>query len=208
MTEIMDSIVRQLVVNTKPKDAVKIFIDHPVLTQPISFPFVKVIDLNGEMIMNEISKVVQSNKILTLDNSITFHTLIMHYLTGGGGGEKSKRLNKFLINKQCVIRIKPNKDDKLCAIVVGKALADRDSNLEEIKNSRHTLQSRLALKLANDLGLPISEELGLNEIAKVEKFLKNYQIFVFDNDSFNKHIYIGPLKEKKIFFTIIILTTI
>jgi hypothetical protein len=94
MMEIMGAIVKKLIINTKPRDSVRIYINHPVLTNPISLPFVQVMDLTADMIVNEISKVVQSNKILTLENQMSFHTIIMHSITGGGGG--IKRLEKFL----------------------------------------------------------------------------------------------------------------
>ena len=70
---------------TSRKDKIKITIDHPVLTEPIELPFIFSEDLTPNMITTEISKVMQSNKILTLDNRISFHTLILRYLTGGGG---------------------------------------------------------------------------------------------------------------------------
>lgn len=170
MLKIMHLLVKKLIVNTKPRDLVKIYINHPVLTTPISLKFVKITDLTPEMILNEISKVVQSNKILTLDNKITFHTVIMHYLTGGGGGVK--RLENFLFKKQSMVRVKPNKDDSLCAlraIIVGKAFADKDPEYDTIRKLGSSFQSRRALEIAIKLGFPLDEQLGMQEIKKVER---------------------------------------
>ena len=199
MMEIMGAIVKKLIINTKPRDSVRIYINHPVLTNPISLPFVQVMDLTADMIVNEISKVVQSNKILTLDNQISFHTIIMHSITGGGGG--IKRLDKFLFKKQSVVRINANKDDSLCglrAIIVGKAAADKDADYFRVRRSGSSLQNRRAIEIASKLGFNFDEKIGIKEIKIIEEYLKDYQFIVIDGDTINEIIYIGPQKEKKI----------
>ena len=200
MEILMKSIVERLVEKAKKNDKIKITIDHPVLSEPIEIPFIAVKDLNGDIIINEIAKCVQSNKILTLDNLITFRTLIMHYTTGGGGDVK--RLNNFLFHKQSVVRIKNNNYDKLCAIraiIVGKAIADNDSNYSSIRDSRNTFQTSQSIKIANDLNLPLDQEIGLKEIEVIEAYLKDYQIIIFDGNCMHELMYAGKLKEKKIF---------
>ena len=164
MKDMMMKLVENLLKYTSRKDKIKITIDHPVLTEPIELPFVFSEDLTPNMITSEISKVMQSNKILTLDNRITFHTLILRYLTGGGG--KVKRLDNFLFIKQTIIRIMPRKDNNLCAlraIIVGKAICDNDPNYESIKDGRNQIQNDRAIQLATELKLSINEEIGLNE---------------------------------------------
>jgi hypothetical protein len=47
---------------------------------------------------------------LSIDEKLTFDVLIMHHTTGAGG---IKRMGQYLNKKQCVIAIKPNKDDSL-----------------------------------------------------------------------------------------------
>ena len=114
MNDIMILIVNKLIESVGRRDKIKIIINHPVLSD-IEFPFMFAKDLNSDLIMSEISKCVQSNKILTLDNNMTFHTLVMHYLTGGGHNSV-KRLDNFLFKKQTIIRISTNKNNKLCAL--------------------------------------------------------------------------------------------
>ena len=97
MNEIMQLLVKSIVSQTDKRDKIKITIDHPVLSEIIELPFVFAGDLTSSMIMSEISKVVQSNKILTLDNNIIFHTLIVRYFSGGG---PAKRLDDFLYKKK------------------------------------------------------------------------------------------------------------
>ena len=75
MNEIMQLLISKIVDKCDKRDKIKITIDHPVLSEIIEFPFVLAVDLTSNMIMSEISKVVQSNKILTLDNNMIFHSL-------------------------------------------------------------------------------------------------------------------------------------
>ena len=63
MNEVMHMLVESLLKECDKKDKIKIVIDHPVLTEPIELPFVMSSDLTSNMIMTEISKVIQSNKI-------------------------------------------------------------------------------------------------------------------------------------------------
>ena len=201
MMKIMVAILNEIVANTLSNDMIKIYINHPALDTPIVMGYVKAMYLDAELLMEEIAKVVQSNRILTLDDNMTFHTQIIHYLSGGGG--RSKRLENFLFKKQSVIRIKSNKNDKLCAlraIVVGKAVADKIDRfkLNEIKDSRNSFQSREAIQLALKLNLPLNKEIGLNELQAIENYLEHYQFIVFDGDSLNSILYVGPKKDKKI----------
>ena len=97
----------------------------------------------------------------------------MHYSTGAGG---IKRLGQYLNKKQCLITIKPNKDDSLCtlrAIIVGKARVEKDCDYGMIRSSRNSYQTRLAYKLASDVGLAYNKPCGITEIKLVEQFLKH-----------------------------------
>ena len=55
-----------------------------------------------------------------------------------------------------------------------------------------------------ELGFSKNEELGIDELKKIENYLKDYQIIVFDSpavnaDSMNCLMYVGITKEKKMF---------
>ena len=200
MNEIMQLLVKSLIEECDRRDKIKIIIDHPVLTEPIELPFVIADDLTSSMIMAEISKVVQSNKILTLDNNMVFNSIVLRYLQGGGG--TVKRLDSFLYKKQSIIRIKPHNNNKLCAIraiIVGKAISDNDPNMSRIKDSRNSYQNDEAIIFAQQLNLNINNEIGIDEIKKIEDYLVDYQIIIFDNNQMNEIMYSGRLKEKKIF---------
>ena len=146
--DLMTLIVQNLLIYTSNKDKIKIIIDHPVLTEPIELPFVFSVDLTADMITNEISKIAQSNKVVSLDNNLTFHTLILRYLQGGGN---KKRLENFLFKKQTIVRISTRNDNKLCAlraIIVGKSICDKDTNYSSLKDNRNQFQNDQAITLA------------------------------------------------------------
>ena len=200
MNEIMHSIVKDLLITTKPNDTVKIFVDHEVLKDELQLKFMKAGKLSADYIIDAITKLAQSGKILSLDERMKFQVLIIRNNTGSGGD--IKRLGQYLCKKQCVVKIKSNKDDSLCAlraIIVGKSIADSDKNYDIIRDSRSNMQTSLAIKLASDVGLPINEPLGIQDIVKVEKFLKIYQIIVINGDIMCEIDYAGDHQEKKIF---------
>ena len=200
MSEIMHLIINRLVEKTDKRDKIKITIDHPVLTERIELPFVFSTDLTSSMILNEISKIAQSNKILTLDNNISFHALKLKYKSGGGGNVK--RLDNFLYKKQTIIRIKSHRENNLCAIraiIVGKAICDNDPNFVTIQDNRNVFQNDMALSIANTLNLNINDNIGIIELSRIEKHIENYQIIVFNNELMNEIMYKGVEKEKKIY---------
>ncbi len=96
---------------------------------------------------------------------MSFNSLILRYLQGGGGSVK--RLDNFLYNKKSIIRIKPHATNKLCAlraIIVGKAISDNNPNMSSIKDSRNSYQNDNAIIIAEHLNLNINEEIRLLEI--------------------------------------------
>ena len=199
MTEIMQSIVKDLLITTKPNDTIKIFIDHEVLKDELQLKFMKAGKISADYIIDAITKLAQSGKILSLDERMKFQVLIIRNQTGSGG--EIKRLGQYLSKKQCVVKIKSNKDDCLCAlraIIVGKTIADSDKNYDMIKDSRNNIQTSLAIKLAHDVGLPINEPLGIKDLMKVESFLKEYQIIVINGDIMSEIDYARDFQEKKI----------
>jgi len=170
METVMTSIVKTILVNTKPMDTVKMYIDHEVLKDNVQFKFTKANEISSEYIINCLTKLAQSGKILTLDDKLKFHVLIIHQLEGGG----VKRLGHFLLKKQCVVRILRNKFDNLCglrAVIVGKSIADKSDNYDIIRDSRNNLQNQLAIQLAKKLGFSISNSLVIEDLIKVEKYL-------------------------------------
>lgn len=178
------------------KDKLKIYINHPELSHPISLPFMQSSEMTPMMLVNQISKVLQSNKKLALDNRLTFHTLLLKMPKGAG-----KRLNDFVVKKHSIVRVKDEKDS-LCAlraIVIGKALADKDLvKYNTIRDIRNNLQTREAYKLALELNFPLHLAIGLEEIHIIECYLQDYQLIVIDSNALHQIVYMGEQKCKKI----------
>ena len=150
--------------------------------------------------MCEISNIAPSNKILTLDNNITFHIIVQRFYRGGCG--IVKRLDTFLCKKQSIVSKKSHKENKLCAlraIIVGKAIIDEDVDYNRIRDTRNSFQNDRALEIAEVLDLNTNEEIGAIELKRIEDYLLDYQIIVFNNDQMNEIMYVGKLKVKKIF---------
>ena len=72
----MEKLVIKLKGDHKDYDRMSIHMDHPELENPINIPFMKINEITGEMIMNTISKVMQSKKSLTLDNKMNLKTTV------------------------------------------------------------------------------------------------------------------------------------
>ena len=74
METVMRSIVTTILSNTKPMDSVKIYIDQ-VLKGNVQFKFAKASEISSEYIINCLTKLAQSGKILSLDEKLKFHVL-------------------------------------------------------------------------------------------------------------------------------------
>ena len=147
----------------------------------------------------------QSGKILSLDEKLMFHVIIIHQIEGGG----LKRLGNFLLKKQSVVRIKKNSYDNLCglrAVIVGMSIADKSDNYNTIRDSRNSLQDDLAFELANKLGFDIRKPLTIEDLIRVEKYLKNYQLIIINGDLMSDIFMRVSLSLKKLFYSI--MTTI
>jgi hypothetical protein len=132
-----------------------------------------------------------------LDDKLKFHVLIIHQFEGGC----EKRLGHFLLKKQCVVHILRNKFDNLCglrAVIVGKSIADKSDNYDIIRDSRNNLQNQLAIQLANKLGFSISNSLVIEDLIKVEKYLKDYQFIIINGVLMSEIVYAVPYNLKKI----------
>ena len=153
--------------------------------------------MTSNKVLGEITKVLQSNEEIPLDQSFVIDIIGVKAPTGSGKSLKVLNYAKDTHLKKSVITIK-NRDNLCCgrALAVGKALADNHSQVQQIKMGR-PIQKRLALdiyKKANVLPGPC----GLREISKFQGSLPGYQIIVIDFHARNNSIYEGPRGDKKI----------
>lgn len=78
------------------------------------------------------------------------------------------------------------------------SIADKSDNYNTIRDSRNSLQDYLAFELANKLGFDIRKPLTIEDLIRVEKYLKNYQLIIINGDLMSEIVYAGEFKFKKI----------
>ena len=101
---------------------------------------------------------------------------------------------KHLEKKKSIVRIR-NEDD-LCmvrALVVAKAKLDNNPRNRHIRMSDRPLQMRLAQKLHQNAGVPLSS-CGIDQAKQFQAYLSEYQINIISKE-YNS----GPEKDKKIY---------
>ena len=75
----------------------------------------------------------------------------------------------------CVLK---NSYDNLCglrAVIAGMTISDKSDDYNQLMDSRNSLQDALAFELANKLGFDTHKPLTIEDLIRVEKYLKNYQ---------------------------------
>ena len=138
--KLFNAVIKDISHYITPQDSIKIYIDHPNFTDDIQTKFQKGKDLNAKVVIDTISRLMQSGKILSLDDKLKFSVLIIREISGAG----LKRIGEYLYKKQCVVRIKKDNEDSLCglrAIVLGMSYVNND-NYDQVRDSRNNIQNR------------------------------------------------------------------
>ena len=182
---------------TPLEDKIRVMVRSSALKSPISTRLIPSVQMTSNKVLGEITKVLQSNEEIPLDQSFTIDIIGVKAPTGSGKSLKVLDYSKDTHLKKSIITIR-NKDNLCCgrALAVGKALADNHPNVKQFKLGR-PIQKKVALELykkANILPGPC----GLREIGKFQGSLPGYQIIVIDFYARNASIYEGPRGNKKI----------
>ena len=77
-------------------------------------------------------------------------------------------------------------------------ISDKSDDYNQLMDSRNSLQDALAFELANKLGFDTHKPLTIEDLIRVEKYLKNYQLMIINGDLMSEIVYAGELKMKKI----------
>ncbi|CAB3992512.1 Hypothetical predicted protein [Paramuricea clavata] len=153
-----------------------------------------------ERFLAAIERVVQSNDQFTLDDFVSVN--VVHMEMPNGAGRKRRdvvNLESYLTKKRGIVQVK-NKDDLCCAraIVVAKAILDKDPQYKSIVSRTGTLQDRLAQELHESAGVSLGS-CGIPEIKKFQAALPGYQLNVISKEHLNAMIYSGPEAEKHLY---------
>ena len=161
-------------------------------------------DLRAREIMQQISRMLNSNEQFRLDDSFSLHISHIRDPGRGAGHNRIRKgcmaLEKLLDLKKSVIKIK--NDDELCcarAIVTMKAYCDFGSRHAEYDSLRRgrPIQERQARDLHRQAGVP-EGPCGLPELEAFQRHLVHHQIVVLSVDHQYQIIFKGPTQTKQI----------
>ena len=161
-------------------DKIRMTISHPGLKLGVFITWRDVSALTGEIITQEIEKVMQSNdKFKINDGQMRMDVTVCRLPTGAGRKPlhhglyfESDNLRK---NKMCIVQIN-NANDVMCmarAVVVGKCHADKDESetwkktWKHIQKSDRPLQTREAKQLLDQANIPHDTVCGIEEYKKI-----------------------------------------
>ena len=196
---------KQCDLKTPAEDLLRVMIRLDVLKAPISTRLLPSLQMTAAKVMSEITKVLQSNENIPLDQSFVIDVVAIKSPTGSGKNSTSLKVldySKDSIVKKSIITIK-NKDVLCCgrAIAVGQALADNHPKLKQF-NLERMIQKQAALKLYKKANI-LSGPCGLREISKFQGVLVGYQIIVIDFYARNSVIYVYILYKHGDHFNVI-----
>ncbi|KAJ8017420.1 hypothetical protein HOLleu_45188 [Holothuria leucospilota] len=155
-----------------------------------------------ERIFRYIEKVIQSNADFTLNGDVILNVLHVDMANGKGRANTFTNLRQWLVaKKRSVITIK-NSDD-LClarALVTAKARLDKEYdrtiNWQNIRKGFGE-KTTMAKALHGKAGV-LEEPCGLDEVARFQEYLAEYQILVITQILQDPIMFRGPDKDKKL----------
>ena len=132
---------------TPLEDKICVMINSKSLKSPISTRLLPAIQMTSTKILAEVSKVLQSNENIPLDESFTIDVVAIKQPTGSGKSLKVLDYAKDTLVKKSIITIR-NRDNLCCgrALAVGQAIADSHPKIKQVKLGK-CIQKTLALEL-------------------------------------------------------------
>ena len=212
LTDIAHTILRDIPEN----DFVRITINSNFLDYSISIPFCLRGNFNIDRILDEVERVVQSQRDWLLQGQFSLTLYHVEMPIGGVSGMKMKgrgrygvsRLFEYLKRKRSVVMIE-NSRDYLCmarAIVISKAAVQlgldskvyrtirrSEQRSDTSTHSRMSLQKRYAMALHREAGIPHNKMAGLDEAAKFQNVLskEGIELMIFSFNHLNSFIFRG-----------------
>ena len=164
---------------TPLEDKIRVMVRSSALKAPISTRLIPSAQMTSSKVLGEITKVLQSNEEIPLDQSFTIDIIGVKAPTGSGRSLKVLDYSKDTNIKKSIITIK-NRDNLCCgrALAVGKAIADNHTKVKQFKQGKF-IQKKEALDLCERANISPGP-CGLCEISKFQGSLPGYQIIVID----------------------------
>jgi hypothetical protein len=203
---ILERIFEQLLVDVAQTDKIRVRMFSNKLRYPIWTPFFVRSEFSVARIMLEVSRVLQSNQEFRLDE--TFQITVQHAKVPVGRctPDIPKLLADKLYRMRALVRVRNS--DEIClarALVIGKALADKDKKLYKAlinvkKDTRigdTTKQTEMAVALIAKAGFPI-RAFTLEDVKKFQAVLPEYMIVIIGFEQRNQVIQAGKFSKQRI----------
>ena len=170
-------------------DLIRFVINANELDRPISTNLRLVRDMTVDVLVACIVKVLQSKDTITLDEGFFVNIVKIRRPTGSGRNRKVVNADVDRLTKGSVITIRGDAAGLCCsmAILLGKAVLNKDPSLPTLKKQSCDVLMRRAMKLHADAGVPVGP-CGYNEIAIFERYL-DIQIIVISSRELQKVIF-------------------
>ena len=132
---------------TSLEDKIRVMVRSSALKAPISTRLIPSAQMTSSKVLGEITKVLQSNEEIPLDQSFTIDIIGVKAPTGSERSLKVLDYSKDTHIRKSIITIK-NKDNLCCghALAVGKAIADNHTKVKQFKDGQ-LIQKKVALDL-------------------------------------------------------------
>lgn len=186
--------------------------NHPDLNEPVLISFRPRNMIDGNVIFEQISNIIQSNAEVHFDDKNA--TLRIVKVTAPDGKGNHNRSGIFslddILNRKCIIRIK-NADNMCLARAVVVALAYTEKSNDKTKwnairkddKQRYKAQRVAAYSLMENAGLrDHTGPCGIPELTSIQCYLKHVQIKVFSKDLGHQIMFEG-IDIDEIFFLFI-----
>jgi len=195
LPKVFDDAINRLLPDTEdPTMMMGASLAHPELHTPILVPFRPRNMFNGETLISQIERIIQSNANISLEDQASKITLVTVKAPSGAGLHGKNRFysGDEILNRKGVLKMK-NSDD-LCmarAIVLGRAMLHSNdpkykwNSVRAGDLNRNQTQAREAEILMKKAGLEKHQgKCGFVELEKLQKILPDYQIKVFSMEHY------------------------
>ncbi|GBM49313.1 hypothetical protein AVEN_243416-1 [Araneus ventricosus] len=160
--------------NLAPADLIRLLLQSDHLDRPISTTLMPVSQMTAEKFLSCLIKAIQSDQEIPLDAAFIVEVFVIQRPVGGGGKGHHRVINIAIdrLRKKSVLSIMPEETSICCANAILLALASKESptELKSLCDARNTVLERRAIKLHNDVGIPLGP-CGVKEISAFERHL-------------------------------------
>ena len=190
---------------------VRLMINNHYLHRPIYIPFGKRNQINAEVILEAIKNVLNSNEEFLIDGFLEVN--IIHVEAYQGGRTQKGFVNYQTKQKKSKAYIQIENTDNMCmarAIVVSKAFVDNDPQYDTIRDSckkdkkttreRKDMQTIRAKALCEAAGVDHTKYCGMEEAAKFQAYLTEYQLCILSREHNETLIFKGPEGREKFIY--------